>query len=45
MFCNAIPLPLQAIKTKYASSKLLMISTIPQLSGKIIKDLALPLLG
>ncbi|KFQ99499.1 G2/mitotic-specific cyclin-B2, partial [Opisthocomus hoazin] len=33
-----------AIKTKYASSKLLMISTIPQLSGKIIKDLALPLL-
>ncbi|XP_068814962.1 G2/mitotic-specific cyclin-B2 [Struthio camelus] len=29
-----------AIKNKYASSKLLMISTIPQLNCKIIKDLA-----
>ncbi|XP_062483142.1 G2/mitotic-specific cyclin-B2 [Pezoporus occidentalis] len=34
-----------ATKNKYASSKLLMISTIPQLNSKIIKDLALPLLG
>ncbi|NXF29437.1 CCNB2 protein, partial [Nyctibius bracteatus] len=33
-----------AIKKKYASSKLLTISTIPQLSSKIIKDLALSLL-
>ncbi|NXI36059.1 CCNB2 protein, partial [Galbula dea] len=33
-----------AVKNKYASSKLLMISTIPQLSGKIIKDLASSLL-
>ncbi|XP_064013582.1 G2/mitotic-specific cyclin-B2 [Pogoniulus pusillus] len=29
-----------AVKNKYASSKLLTISTIPELSGKIIKDLA-----
>ncbi|KAM6059750.1 G2/mitotic-specific cyclin-B2 [Theristicus caerulescens] len=34
-----------AIKTKYASSHLLMVSTIPQLNGEIIKDLALSLLG
>ncbi|XP_061203498.1 G2/mitotic-specific cyclin-B2 [Neopsephotus bourkii] len=34
-----------ATKNKYASSKLLMISTIPQLKSKIIKDMALPLLG
>ncbi|XP_074956352.1 G2/mitotic-specific cyclin-B2 isoform X2 [Phalacrocorax aristotelis] len=33
-----------AIKNKYASGKLLMISTIPQLSSEIIKDLALSLL-
>ncbi|KFP20168.1 G2/mitotic-specific cyclin-B2, partial [Egretta garzetta] len=33
-----------AVKNKYASTKLLMISTIPQLSGKVIKDLALSLL-
>ncbi|XP_074901509.1 G2/mitotic-specific cyclin-B2 [Buteo buteo] len=32
-----------AVKNKYASSKLLMISTIPELSSKIIKDLALSL--
>nr|KAF6499360.1 cyclin B2 [Molossus molossus] len=34
-----------AIKNKYASSKLLKISTIPQLNSKAIKELALPLLG
>ncbi|NWY69472.1 CCNB2 protein, partial [Erithacus rubecula] len=33
-----------AIKNKYASSKLLNISTIPQLNGEIIKDLAASLL-
>ncbi|KAJ7407957.1 hypothetical protein BTVI_61102 [Pitangus sulphuratus] len=33
-----------AVKNKYASSKLLMISTIPQLSSEIIKDLAASLL-
>ncbi|KFW83633.1 G2/mitotic-specific cyclin-B2, partial [Manacus vitellinus] len=33
-----------AIKNKYASSKLMMISTIPQLSSEIIKDLAASLL-
>ncbi|NXG04100.1 CCNB2 protein, partial [Sakesphorus luctuosus] len=33
-----------AVKNKYASSKLLMISTIPQLSSQIIKDLAASLL-
>ncbi|NWH68163.1 CCNB2 protein, partial [Geococcyx californianus] len=33
-----------ATKQKYASAKLMTISTIPQLSGKIIKDLALSLL-
>ncbi|NXP54735.1 CCNB2 protein, partial [Heliornis fulica] len=33
-----------AIKNKYASSKLLAISTIPQLNSDIIKDLALSLL-
>ncbi|NXN84695.1 CCNB2 protein, partial [Bombycilla garrulus] len=33
-----------AIKNKYASSKLLTISTIPQLSSEIIKDLAASLL-
>uniref|UniRef100_A0A8C8E5W3 Cyclin B2 n=1 Tax=Otus sunia TaxID=257818 RepID=A0A8C8E5W3_9STRI len=33
-----------AIKNKYASSKLLAISTIPQLSSEIIKDLASSLL-
>ncbi|NXK04477.1 CCNB2 protein, partial [Herpetotheres cachinnans] len=32
-----------AIKNKYASRELLMISTIPQLSGAMIKDLALSL--
>uniref|UniRef100_A0A8C5XI16 Cyclin B2 n=1 Tax=Microcebus murinus TaxID=30608 RepID=A0A8C5XI16_MICMU len=34
-----------AIKNKYASSKLLKISTIPQLNSKAIKDLASPLMG
>uniref|UniRef100_A0A674GZ59 Cyclin B2 n=1 Tax=Taeniopygia guttata TaxID=59729 RepID=A0A674GZ59_TAEGU len=33
-----------AIKNKYASSKLLTISTIPQLNSEIIKDLGAPLL-
>ncbi|XP_010219118.1 PREDICTED: G2/mitotic-specific cyclin-B2 isoform X1 [Tinamus guttatus] len=33
-----------AIKSKYASSKLLMISTVPQLNCKMIKDLASSLL-
>ncbi|NXD37989.1 CCNB2 protein, partial [Copsychus sechellarum] len=33
-----------AIKNKYASSKLLNISTIPQLNGEVIKDLAASLL-
>ncbi|NWQ69291.1 CCNB2 protein, partial [Neopipo cinnamomea] len=33
-----------AVKNKYASSKLLMISTIPQLSSEIIKDLAASLI-
>ncbi|NWU09634.1 CCNB2 protein, partial [Cephalopterus ornatus] len=33
-----------AVKNKYASSKLLMISTIPQLSSEIVKDLAASLL-
>ncbi|NWU91872.1 CCNB2 protein, partial [Upupa epops] len=33
-----------AVKNKYASSKLLSISTIPQLSGELIKDLASSLL-
>ncbi|XP_008935965.1 PREDICTED: G2/mitotic-specific cyclin-B2, partial [Merops nubicus] len=33
-----------AVKNKYASSKLLAISTIPQLSSKLIKDLASSLL-
>ncbi|NWU84677.1 CCNB2 protein, partial [Onychorhynchus coronatus] len=33
-----------AVKNKYASSKLLMISTIPQLSSEIIKNLAASLL-
>ncbi|NXU88577.1 CCNB2 protein, partial [Xiphorhynchus elegans] len=33
-----------AVKNKYASSKLLMISTIPQLGSEIIKDLAASLL-
>ncbi|NWS75253.1 CCNB2 protein, partial [Crotophaga sulcirostris] len=33
-----------ATKQKYASAKLMMISTIPQLNSKIIKDLASPLL-
>ncbi|CAO2634433.1 G2/mitotic-specific cyclin-B2 [Lemmus lemmus] len=34
-----------AVKNKYASSRLLKISTIPQLNSKTIKDLASPLLG
>ncbi|ELW71345.1 G2/mitotic-specific cyclin-B2 [Tupaia chinensis] len=34
-----------AVKNKYASSKLLKISTIPQLNSKAIKDLAGPLMG
>ncbi|XP_040825498.1 G2/mitotic-specific cyclin-B2 isoform X2 [Ochotona curzoniae] len=34
-----------AVKNKYASSKLLKISTIPQLNSKAIKDLASPLLA
>ncbi|KAB0402763.1 hypothetical protein E2I00_001192, partial [Balaenoptera physalus] len=34
-----------AIKNKYASSKLLKISTIPQLNSKTIQELASPLLG
>ncbi|NXM80297.1 CCNB2 protein, partial [Oenanthe oenanthe] len=33
-----------AVKNKYASSKLMNISTIPQLNGEIIKDLAASLL-
>ncbi|GAB5572417.1 G2/mitotic-specific cyclin-B2 isoform X3 [Prionailurus iriomotensis] len=34
-----------AIKNKYASSKLLKISTIPQLNSKAIQELASPLMG
>uniref|UniRef100_A0A2K6LRE3 Cyclin-like domain-containing protein n=1 Tax=Rhinopithecus bieti TaxID=61621 RepID=A0A2K6LRE3_RHIBE len=34
-----------AIKNKYTSSKLLKISTIPQLNSKAVKDLASPLMG
>ncbi|XP_038606290.1 G2/mitotic-specific cyclin-B2 [Tachyglossus aculeatus] len=34
-----------AVKNKYASSKLMKISTIPQLNSKTIQDLAQPLLG
>ncbi|XP_044837168.1 G2/mitotic-specific cyclin-B2 isoform X1 [Mauremys mutica] len=34
-----------AIKNKYASSKLMRISTIPQLNSKTVKDLASSLLG
>ncbi|KAK2098136.1 G2/mitotic-specific cyclin-B2 [Saguinus oedipus] len=34
-----------AIKNKYASSKLLKISTIPQLNSKTVKELASPLMG
>ncbi|XP_023585621.1 G2/mitotic-specific cyclin-B2 [Trichechus manatus latirostris] len=34
-----------AIKNKYASSKLLKVSTIPQLNSTAIRDLAAPLLG
>ncbi|XP_007533841.1 G2/mitotic-specific cyclin-B2 isoform X1 [Erinaceus europaeus] len=34
-----------AIKNKYASGKLLKISTIPQLNSKAVQDLASPLLG
>ncbi|XP_036296254.1 G2/mitotic-specific cyclin-B2 isoform X2 [Pipistrellus kuhlii] len=34
-----------AIKNKYASSKLLKISTIPQLNSKAVKELALPVMG
>ncbi|XP_021512653.1 G2/mitotic-specific cyclin-B2 isoform X2 [Meriones unguiculatus] len=34
-----------AVKNKYASSRLLKISTIPQLNSTTIKDLASPLLG
>ncbi|KAM5339027.1 G2/mitotic-specific cyclin-B2 [Glossophaga mutica] len=34
-----------AIKNKYASSKLLKISTIPQLNAKAIQELASPLMG
>lgn len=37
--------PLQAVKNKYSSSKLLKISLIPQLKGTIVKNLAAPLLG
>ncbi|NXF11881.1 CCNB2 protein, partial [Smithornis capensis] len=33
-----------AIRNKYASSKLLMISTIPQLSSELLRELAAPLL-
>uniref|UniRef100_A0A8D2ASC6 Cyclin-like domain-containing protein n=1 Tax=Sciurus vulgaris TaxID=55149 RepID=A0A8D2ASC6_SCIVU len=33
------------IKNKYASSRLLKVSTIPQLNSKTIKDLASPLMG
>ncbi|NWW52102.1 CCNB2 protein, partial [Pedionomus torquatus] len=33
-----------SVKSKYATSELLKISTIPQLSGNTIRDLALPLL-
>ena len=33
------------IKNKHASSKLLKISTIPQLNSKAIQELASPLLG
>ncbi|KAM5293360.1 G2/mitotic-specific cyclin-B2 [Ctenodactylus gundi] len=34
-----------AVKNKYASSKLLKISTIPQLNSRAVRDLATPLLG
>ncbi|XP_019389012.1 PREDICTED: G2/mitotic-specific cyclin-B2 isoform X2 [Crocodylus porosus] len=34
-----------AVKNKYASSKLMKISTLPQLNSKIIKDLAASVLG
>ncbi|ELK05374.1 G2/mitotic-specific cyclin-B2 [Pteropus alecto] len=34
-----------AIKNKYASSKLLKISTLPQLNSKAIRELASPLMG
>ncbi|XP_006902839.1 PREDICTED: G2/mitotic-specific cyclin-B2 [Elephantulus edwardii] len=34
-----------AVKNKYASSRLLKISTIPQLNSKVTKDLASPLMG
>lgn len=34
-----------AIKNKYASTKLLKISTIPQLNSKAVKELASPLMG
>ncbi|XP_045641281.1 G2/mitotic-specific cyclin-B2 isoform X1 [Ursus americanus] len=34
-----------AIKNKYASSKLLQISTLPQLNSKTIRELASPLMG
>lgn len=37
--------PLQAVKNKYSSSKLLKIGLIPQLKGTIVKNLAAPLLG
>jgi len=36
---------LTTIKNKYASGKLLKISTIPQLNSKAIQELASPLLG
>lgn len=36
---------LQAIKNKYASGKLLKISTIPQLNSKAVQELASPLMG
>lgn len=37
--------PLQAVKNKYASSKLLKISLIPQLKSTIVKNMAAPLLS
>lgn len=36
--------PLQAVKNKYSSSKLLKISLIPQLKSTIVKNMAAPLL-
>lgn len=37
--------PLQAVRSKYASSKLLKISLIPQLKSALVRNMAAPLLG